>query len=200
MAGIFRLTVAMFLNAGCGTHYASGWVNTDVWENEDTRPDVRVEPGKPYPFGDNTFDAVFMSHVLEHIHWGEVPAFLNEMSRVAKPGAPMLIICPDVYKTIKLWHEGKMPWWLVESVMEHAEVAPEHLKDVEWWDGATHHWNAHEKRIEDLLNQMQFPNIENVFTLIPDGNSWNDHQIANLIWPVVGKADWQLCLRFTNKQ
>ena len=187
------------LNSGCGTHYAEGWVNTDIWENEDTKPDVKVTPGQPYPFGDNYFDAVFMSHVLEHIYWEEVPTFITEMSRVAKPGAPMLIICPDVYKTINLWNQGTMPWWLVESVLEHAEVAPENSQDVEWWDGATHHWNAHEKRVEDLLKGMGFPDIENVFNLIPNGNSWKDNHITDIVWPVVGKAEWQLCLRFNNK-
>jgi len=187
------------LNAGCGTHYAKGWVNTDIWENETTKPDVRVGPGEPYPFENDTFDAVLMSHVLEHIDWHEVPKFLKEMSRIAKPDAPMLIVCPDVYKTIKLWHQGELPWTLVESVMEHAEIAPEHLKNNEWWDGATHHWNAHEKRVEDLLNNLQFPGIENVFNLIPDGDLWADNHIANLVWPVVGKASWQLCFRFLNK-
>lgn len=186
------------LNAGCGTHYANGWVNTDVWENDETKPDVLVEPGKPYPFEDGTFDAVMLSHVLEHINWHEVPDFIREMSRVAKPGAPILIICPDVLKTIKLWHQGSMPWWLVESTMEHADVAPED-KSVKWWDGAAHHWNAHEKRVEDLLKNMGFSNIENVFSLIPNGNSWKDNHITDLIWPVVGKAEWQLCLRFNNK-
>jgi SAM-dependent methyltransferase len=187
------------LNAGCGTHYAEGWVNTDVWENEETKPDIRVEPGKPYPFEDNTFDAVFMSHVLEHIAWAEVPVFINDMSRVAKPGAPMLIVCPDVFKTIKLWGEKKLPWWLVEAVLEHQHMKPEDLGDNPWWDNAPHHWNAHEKRVEDLVTGMGFPNLENVFSLIPNGGLWKDNHITDLIWPVVGKAEWQLCLRFNNK-
>lgn len=186
------------LNAGCGTHYAAGWINTDVWENEDTKPDVRVEPGKPYPFEDDTFDAVFLSHVLEHIYWSDVPGFLKEMSRVAKPGAPMLIICPDVYKTIKLWHSGSQPWWMVQSVMEHAEIMPEHLGDTPWWDGATHHWNAHEERVEQLLNSLSFPNIQNVINIIPNGNMWRDIYVSEILWPVVAKADWQLAFRFNN--
>ena len=105
------------LNAGCGTHYAEGCVNTDVWENSETKPDVLVEPNKPYPYEDNTFDAVLLSHVLEHIRWEEVPVLIAEMSRVAKPGAPILIICPDVFKTIHLWNMGMLPWDLVESTL-----------------------------------------------------------------------------------
>jgi SAM-dependent methyltransferase len=186
------------LNAGCGTHYAHGWVNTDVWQNEETRPDVLLKPGEPYPFEDATFDAVLMSHVLEHIAWAEVPAFLRDMSRVAKPGAPMLIVCPDAYKTIKLWHEGKLPWWLVEAVLEHQHMKPEDIGDAPWWDNAPHHWNAHEKRVETLLNDMGFANIENVINEIPRTDSWVDKHIPELVWHTVSIEDWQLAFRFVN--
>ena len=187
------------LNAGCGTHYAAGWVNTDVWQNEETRPDVLLKPGEPYPFEDNTFDAVLMSHVLEHIAWPEVPAFLKDMSRVAKPGAPMLIVCPDAYKAINLWHEGKLPWWIVEAVLEHQHVKPEDLGDNPWWDNAPHHWNAHEKRVEALLKDLKFVDIENVIHEIPKNNSWKDKYIPDLIWHTIGIDDWQLAFRFKNK-
>ena len=187
------------LNAGCGTHYANGWVNTDVWESDTTKPDIRVKPKKPYPFDDSSFDAVFMGHVIEHIDWSDVPRFLNDMSRVAKPGAPMLIVAPDVYRTIQRWSEGKEPWWLVESVLEHQEVAPENLKDHEWWDGATHHWNCHEQRVKDILESMEFPNIRVVSNDVPNGNNWRDPDVPGLIWPTVEKAPWQFAIRFNNK-
>lgn len=187
------------LNAGCGTHYADGWVNTDVWQNHETRPDVLLKIGEPYPFEDNTFDAVLMSHVLEHIAWAEVPAFLKDMSRVAKPGAPMLIVCPDAYKAIKMWHEGNLPWWLVEAVLEHQHVKPDDIGDNPWWDNAPHHWNAHEKRVETLLKDLKFVDIENVINDMPKGDSWVDKYIPELTWHTIGKDDWQLAFRFKNK-
>ena len=187
------------LNAGCGTHYADGWVNTDVWQNHETRPDVLLKIGEPYPFEDNTFDAVLMSHVLEHIAWPEVSAFLKDMSRVAKPGAPMLIVCPDAYKAIKMWHEGNLPWWLVEAVLEHQHVKPDDIGDNPWWDNAPHHWNAHEKRVETLLKDLKFVDIENVINDMPKGDSWVDKYIPELTWHTIGKDDWQLAFRFKNK-
>lgn len=193
------MTVMNLLNAGCGTHYAKGWVNTDVWENEETRPDIRVVPGEPYPFPDNHFDAVFMGHVIEHIDWPSLPAFLMEMTRVAKPDAPMLLVGPDVYRTLHLWHENKQPWWLVESVLEHQEVIPDRSSGIEWWDGATHHWNCHEQRVADLLSQLGFTDIGSVSDLIPSGNDWRDPEIEELVWPVVQKADWQFGIRVINR-
>jgi len=185
------------LNAGCGTHYAQGWVNTDVWVSDTTKPDVKVTPGEPYPFEDDTFDAIFLGHVIEHIDWKDLPAFMNDMRRIAKPGAPMLIVGPDVFKTIKLWSENQQPWWMIESVMEHQDINLQPDREHEWWDGATHHWNCHEKRVELLLRTMNFENIENVFDIMPNGNNWPDNHVQGLVWPVVGKYIWQLAYRFT---
>jgi SAM-dependent methyltransferase len=189
------------LNVGCGTHYAQGWVNADTWETDDTKPDVKVTPGKPYPFEDSTFDAIYMGHVLEHIPWLEVSTFLKDMQRIAKPNAPMLIVGPDVHKTIKRWKDGQEPWWLVESVMEHLDVPDTHVAGLEWWDGAHHHWNCHETRVEKLLNLLEFNNVVNKFDAIPNdpaGKSWFDEE-NQIEWPVVGKYYWQLAFSCKNK-
>lgn len=184
------------LNAGCGTHYADGWVNTDSWEEANTRPDVKVVPGEPYPFPDNHFDAVYLGHVLEHIDWSDVPAFLLDMNRVAKTGAPILIVGPDVLKTIQLWKEGKEPWHMVLSTMEHQDVNYQPDREHEWWDGATHHWNCHNQRVLELLEDIGFTDISDVYDYIPNnpsGKEWYD-QVTDITWPVVGKHHWQFAL------
>ena len=189
-----------YLNAGCGTHYAQGWVNTDVWESDTTKPDVKVTPGEPYPFDDNTFDAIFLGHVIEHIKWDAVADFMKDMQRIAKPNAPFLLVGPDVFKTIERWKSNLEPWWMVESVMEHADMNFQPDREDEWWDGAHHHWNCHEKRVESLLNGLGFTEITNVFPIIPNdpnGKNWTD-PLNGIDWPVVGKYYWQLCYRFTN--
>lgn len=183
------------LNAGCGTHYAQGWVNVDIWENSETRPDVLARAGEPYPFEDDTFDAVFMGHVIEHIHWPLVPDFLRDMGRVAKPGAPMFIIGPDVYRTIQRWSEGLEPFWMVESVLEHQELQPS--DDAGWWDGAAHHWNCHEDRVVNLLLDLGVKDLEVFSDVVPNGSDFRDPYV-DLVWPVVAKADWQCAVRYVN--
>lgn len=188
------------LNAGCGTHYANGWTNVDVWEGENTTPDVKVNPGEPYPFEDNTFDAVYLGHVLEHIPWPEVPVFLKDIQRVAKPGASIMVVGPDIFKTIQRWKDGAEPWSMVLATIEHQDRNWQPEREHEWWDGAHHHWNCHEERVADLLNKMGFTNIKNVFNKIPDdpnGKSWLD-TTSNIEWPVVGKYFWQLAYLCTN--
>lgn len=186
------------LNAGCGTHYADGWVNTDTWETADTTPDVKVEPGKPYPFEENTFDAVFLGHVLEHIPWKEVPAFLEDIKRITKPGAPILVCGPDVRRTIKRWAQGQEPWEMVLSVMEHLDIEDHNVPGLEWWDGAHHHWNCHHDRVWKLLETLKFSNLQDVFDVIPKNPAGKNWMNEGINWPVVGHYHWHFAIMCKN--
>lgn len=48
------------------------------------------------PFGDGTVDAVFHSHMLEHLDREVVPHFLAEVRRVLRPGGIHRIAVPDL--------------------------------------------------------------------------------------------------------
>lgn len=184
------------LNAGCGTHYASGWVNCDVWSSDSTKPDVVVEAGKPYPFPDAHFDAIYLGHVIEHIDWRDVPGFLLDMRRMAKPGAPILVVGPDVLKTIQRWREDKEPWEMVLSTMEHQEHNYQPERESEFWDGATHHWNCHHQRVWDVLESLGFNDLEDYYERIPNDTRshwWND-EATKITWPVVSKWYWQFAI------
>ena len=184
------------LNAGCGTHYAEGWVNCDVWESKTTRPDVLVTPGAPYPFPDNHFDAIYLGHVIEHIDWRAVPDFLLDMRRIAKPDASILVVGPDVLKTIQRWKNGEEPWHMVLSTMEHQEHNYQPDREEEWWDGATHHWNCHHQRVWDMLIRLGFTNLTDYFDKIPNDTSmksWADPD-TGVNWPVVAKWHWQFAI------
>lgn len=169
-------------------------MNTDVWDDgSTTRPDVVVKQGEPYPFADDEFDAVFLGHVLEHIPWREVPIFLDEMKRVAKPGAKFLVCGPDVFKTIKRWASGQEPWHMVLSVMEHLDATEQGQENVAW-EGAHHHWNCHHERVWNLLGISGFVGLRDVCDEIPknpSGSGWNDGEIS---WPVVGHWHWHFAI------
>ena len=184
------------LNAGCGTHYAKGWVNCDVWQSETTKPDIIVEPDQPYPFPDDYFDAIYLGHVIEHIDWRSVPGFFRDMRRVAKPGASVLVVGPDVYKTIQRWKDGQEPWYMVVSTMEHQEHNYQPSREGEFWDGATHHWNCHHQRVWDLMDNLGFLGLDDYFDRIPNDTSmksWTDTS-TGISWPVVAKWHWQFAI------
>ena len=52
-----------------------------------------VPTGQPLPFGDNEFDVVWASEVIEHV--ADTARWLSEVRRVLKPGARLLLTTPS---------------------------------------------------------------------------------------------------------
>jgi ubiquinone/menaquinone biosynthesis C-methylase UbiE len=82
------------LNVGCGADIREGWINLD----SSKLPGVDVvanldDCGRtPLPFPDNSIDEFYCSHVLEHLR--DALGFMQELHRVAKPGATAIIRVP----------------------------------------------------------------------------------------------------------
>jgi len=83
-------------NLGCGADYHHGWVNVDRFP--DARPDVVMDLEVfPWSLPDDSADEILLSHVLEHLG-GTSDIFLKvmqELYRVCKPGARVVIRVPD---------------------------------------------------------------------------------------------------------
>ena len=53
------------LNLGCGQRFHSAWINLDL---APAHPSIRRwDVTQPLPFDDTSFDAVYHSHLLEHL-------------------------------------------------------------------------------------------------------------------------------------
>lgn len=78
------------LNLGSGTDKINGWTNIDI--SKENNPHIVHDLEKGIPFDDNTVDEIrawnFMEHIKDTIH------FMNEIWRVCKPGAKVLINVP----------------------------------------------------------------------------------------------------------
>ncbi|HXZ36302.1 MAG TPA: methyltransferase domain-containing protein [Thermodesulfobacteriota bacterium] len=89
------------LNLGCGRRYHPDWVNVDF---RSTGPGVlAIDLGGRLPFSDREFDAVYHSHLLEHLPKRKVPFFLRECFRVLKPGGILRVVVPDLEKISRLY-------------------------------------------------------------------------------------------------
>lgn len=53
------------------------------------------------PFGDDTFEVVYASHILEHIPWYQLEATLAEWVRVLKPGGTLEVWVPNCAKIMR---------------------------------------------------------------------------------------------------
>jgi SAM-dependent methyltransferase len=85
------------LNLGCGDKILPGYVNVDVVESRaGQRPDVICDLRDLAPFPDASADEVLAVHVVEHFWRWEVAEVLREWVRVLKPGAPLVLECPNL--------------------------------------------------------------------------------------------------------
>jgi SAM-dependent methyltransferase len=98
--------VKRVLNAGCGPQSARQLhpaFRRNVWEEVRLDLDAQAKPDVISSITDmrervlsESFDAVWSSHSLEHLHAHEVPAALSEFKRVLKPSGFALITSPDL--------------------------------------------------------------------------------------------------------
>jgi len=85
------------LNLGCGDKILPGYVNVDVVESRaGQKPDVVCDLHDLAPFADGSADEVLAVHVVEHFWRWEVADVLREWVRVLKPGAPLVLECPNL--------------------------------------------------------------------------------------------------------
>ncbi len=177
----------MNLNIGCGPFRAEGWVNTDGRFNcgevtgcqhdwNDNRPDV-VTRGLPFRSG--AFERVYCGHVLEHIPWRDVRAFLEDVRRVLAPGGLLAVVGPDIYRMVQWYKESMMDWDTLAGALENATG----WDTGEPIDGARHHWDCHEVRVQTALVSSGF---------------WVESaRLPELVmggWPVVSTVGWQCCV------
>ena len=111
------------VHLGCGLIAPEGWINLDgsfsAWlahhkyvkkalvtcriipkrygEYEWPRTVQLVDLRKRLPFADNSVDAVYSSHVLEHLYRVEAQRLLKEAYRILKPGAVCRTLVPDLH-------------------------------------------------------------------------------------------------------
>src|SRR3982751_3382986 len=110
----------LMINLGCGTTPAEGWVNLDrspglelrrlpasvraalarfgISESTVDWPENvrRVDATRGLPFGPDSVDAIYSSHMLEHLSLGDADLVLVECRRVLKPGAVLRLALPDL--------------------------------------------------------------------------------------------------------
>jgi len=89
------------LNVGCGARFHASWTNIDL---ESSAAEVRQHDiTRGLPFADNHFDALYHSHVLEHLDPSDGEKLLDECFRVLKPTGLLRIVVPNLEQIATLY-------------------------------------------------------------------------------------------------
>jgi predicted SAM-dependent methyltransferase len=92
----FAQTAAPKLHVGCGKHLLPGWLNTDTYSPDRSRPIYCLDATQKFPFADGTFEYVFSEHMIEHISYSAGRHMLSECLRVLKPLGVLRLCTPDL--------------------------------------------------------------------------------------------------------
>ena len=100
----------VLLDVGCGTKPYQSLFDVDEYvgldiDSENSRKRGIADDyydGEVFPFADQEFDAILCNQVLEHVF--NPDQFLNEINRVMKPSAKMVLTVPFV------WDEHEQPY------------------------------------------------------------------------------------------
>jgi SAM-dependent methyltransferase len=108
------------LNLGCGGRFHPDWINLD---RHPQHPSVRghdVTTGLPFPAGH--FDAVYHSHLLEHLPRDQALPLVRECFRVLRPGGILRVAVPDLEQIARLYLESLDGAWAgdAEARRRHA--------------------------------------------------------------------------------
>ena len=101
------------LQLGTGSNVYDGWLNTDVVDYKRGNEVLYLDVRKRFPLPDNSFDAVFSEHVIEHVTYRDGLHCLRECRRVLKPGGRLLFVehglAPE--PAVIRWQHRLTPCW-----------------------------------------------------------------------------------------
>lgn len=82
----------VYLHLGCGNNSLENWFNMDL-------PNFDIT--KPLPFPDNSVDALYLEHVIEHILPSDAYDFFLEAKRILKHQGVLRLAFPDLLRIAK---------------------------------------------------------------------------------------------------
>jgi predicted SAM-dependent methyltransferase len=183
--------MSMRLNIGCGQSPTPGWLNYDnsptVWLAKSPllartlrgaglidagsfefalfcrANEVRYADGtRRIPHGAGTVDAIYSSHMIEHLVRDDAWAFLLECHRVLRPSGRLRLVVPDLHALVyEYLKRGNADNFLGQ--MQFQTHLPGGLfAKLKWllFGGRTHHWMYDARSLGALVAEAGFVDVE----------------------------------------
>lgn len=158
------------LHIGAGRVYLPGFINVDIFDTH--HADLYCDLTS-LPWDKATFDLIYASHVLEHVHRRQVTATLFVWGKMLRPGGILRLAVPDFGAVVERYRETHdLPELLGllyggqnhpknnHFVIFNYETLSEHLKKagfkkVRPWD-----WRKTEHTDHDDYSQCYLPHLD----------------------------------------
>jgi hypothetical protein len=174
-----------FLHVGCGRKDKTKttkafnrpeWQETRLDIDPQSKPDVVASMLDMSSVANQSVDAIFTSHNLEHLYAHEVPVALLEFKRVLSPQGFLVATCPDLQEICRLVGEGRLVDPLYSSPagpISALDILYGHRKSLA--DG--NHFMAHKcgftlKVLVDLLSAAGFAKVAGYRRKAPYFDLW----------------------------
>lgn len=134
----------------------NGWITVDTSYECDLYWDLR----EGIPFADGTVDAVYSSHLFEHLTYSEGQGLLHECLRALKPGGVFSIAVPNA----RMYIEGYLglreipPEYFGWKRAYHGTTAIDAVNYVAYMDGE-HKYMFDQENLVHVLQQAGFTDV-----------------------------------------
>lgn len=132
------LKEARFYNVGAGNFYHPYWTNIDYatehYAQHQRHPFINhnLMELSDFPLPDNCAQAVYSSHMIEHINDQAVAKFLTESYRILTQGGVIRLTAPDAALDWRAYHTNDIEFWYWrhEPFFNNPDFFPFPMKDA----------------------------------------------------------------------
>jgi predicted SAM-dependent methyltransferase len=107
-----------------------------------------LDVSKRFSFQDNSVEAVFSSHLIEHLSCDVARHMLSESLRVLKPGGVCRVVAPSLSWALSLYDE-EHPEAMLDAIFEHDHANPKNR----------HQWMYTESSLSRLMGEVGFADV-----------------------------------------
>jgi len=115
------------LDIGCGevARIKEGYIGIDAYVED---PNIKKANMDLLPYSDNSVQAIYSSHALEHMPKARIVPTLKEWYRVLMPHGLLELFVPDLEWCIKNWLKYRTNDWHMDTIFGKQEHAGEYHK------------------------------------------------------------------------